>query len=244
MERRASFKSVAKRHWAKMHEAPQRYNWLFTIYNSFLGWNRIRGRRGNRLSFTCAKLDRNQICFQGRENEVVIEPGAQLYGCVIRIMGNHNRIVIGRDTYLMYTELWISKDGNAITVGAKSMISGKKEYPSHIAALEGTSVTVGEDCIMSSAVEIRTGDGHSILNREGKRINPSSSVVIGNHVWLGSGAVLLKGIVIADHCIAGAKSVVTKSITKPYCAVGGNPARILREELDWCKELLEIETSS
>jgi acetyltransferase-like isoleucine patch superfamily enzyme len=155
-------------------------------------------------------------------------------------MGNHNRIVIGRDTFLICAELWISKDENRITVGKNSTIQGKLEYPIHLAAIEGTAIEIGQECMISAAVEIRTADGHSITNLEGKRINPSKSVRIGNHVWIGSGASCTKGIEITDHCIVGTKSVVTRSIEKSYCVVGGNPARIIKEGVDWQKELLEI----
>jgi len=50
---------------------------------------------------------------------------------------------------------------------------------------------------------------------------------IGNDVWIGANAVILKGIKIGDGAIIGASSVVTKNVP-PYAIVVGNPAKIIK----------------
>ncbi len=50
---------------------------------------------------------------------------------------------------------------------------------------------------------------------------------IGDHVWIGDGSMVLKGVSIGDNCIIGAGSVVTKSIP-PFSLAVGNPARVLK----------------
>lgn len=56
------------------------------------------------------------------------------------------------------------------------------------------------------------------------------SCVIGNDVWIGVGAVILRGVKIGDGAIIGANAVVTKNIPKFSIAVGA-PARVLRKRL-------------
>lgn len=51
---------------------------------------------------------------------------------------------------------------------------------------------------------------------------------IGNHVWLGAGAIILKGVRIEDHAVVAAGAVVIKDIAK-HQVVGGVPARFLFE---------------
>lgn len=55
----------------------------------------------------------------------------------------------------------------------------------------------------------------------------SEKCEIGNDVWIGSGANILRGVTIGDGAIIGASSVVTKDVP-PYSVVVGNPARIIR----------------
>ena len=53
-----------------------------------------------------------------------------------------------------------------------------------------------------------------------------NTIVVGDDVWIGGGAILLPGITIGEGVVIGAGSVVTKSVN-PYTIVAGNPAKIL-----------------
>lgn len=59
----------------------------------------------------------------------------------------------------------------------------------------------------------------------------SKGIVIGNDVWVGSGAVILDGVKIADGVIVGAGSVVTKDI-EPNKIVAGVPAKVIATRQD------------
>ncbi len=54
---------------------------------------------------------------------------------------------------------------------------------------------------------------------------------IGERCFVGGRSVILPGIEIGDGCVVGAGSVVTKSVP-PGCIVAGNPARILRRDVE------------
>src|SRR5690554_6500284 len=49
-------------------------------------------------------------------------------------------------------------------------------------------------------------------------------VHIGCDVWIGAGAILLKGVTIGDQAVIAAGAVVTKDV-EPGSIVGGVPAR-------------------
>lgn len=52
--------------------------------------------------------------------------------------------------------------------------------------------------------------------------------VIGNDVWIGTNAVILRGVAIGDGAIVAAGAVVTKDVP-PYTIVGGVPAKVIRQ---------------
>ena len=54
---------------------------------------------------------------------------------------------------------------------------------------------------------------------------------IGTNCFIGGRSLILPGIEIGDHCVIGAGSVVTKSVP-PRSLVAGNPARILRSDIE------------
>jgi len=57
------------------------------------------------------------------------------------------------------------------------------------------------------------------------------NVVIGNDVWIGTGASIVDGVRIGDGAVVLAGAVVTKDV-EPYGIVGGVPARIVKRRFD------------
>jgi len=51
--------------------------------------------------------------------------------------------------------------------------------------------------------------------------------IVGNDVWIGTGAIILSGVKIGDGAVIGAGAVVTKDV-QPYEIVGGVPAKHLK----------------
>lgn len=51
--------------------------------------------------------------------------------------------------------------------------------------------------------------------------------VIGNDVWIGSGAIVLSGVKVGDGAVIGARAVVSRDVP-PYAIAAGNPARVIR----------------
>jgi maltose O-acetyltransferase len=83
-------------------------------------------------------------------------------------------------------------------------------------------------CQIGDQVAIYDCDFHEINpSTRDRSYGPTSPVVIGNNVWLGSRVIVLKGVTIGDNSVVGAMSVVTKSIPA-NCVAAGIPARIIR----------------
>lgn len=70
---------------------------------------------------------------------------------------------------------------------------------------------------------IRSFDGHEVMGS-----NISAPIKIGKHVWVGQGAMILKGVTIGDGAIIAAGSIVTKDVPS-RTLVGGTPARIIKK---------------
>ncbi|EFG29235.1 acyltransferase [Fusobacterium periodonticum] len=90
--------------------------------------------------------------------------------------------------------------------------------------------------MLSYDIEIRNTDSHKIYDKStNKRINEGNSVKIGNHVWLGMRAVILKGVNIDDNSIVAGGSIVTKDVMS-NTIVSGNPAKQIKENVYWTRE--------
>tara|TARA_Y100000031_G_C8124561_1_gene339851 strand:+ start:214 stop:855 length:642 start_codon:yes stop_codon:yes gene_type:complete len=91
------------------------------------------------------------------------------------------------------------------------------------------SIKIGNNVSISKGVIIRDSDNHTIDNNTKKTTQP---IVIGNHVWIGLGAKILKGVTIGDGAIVAAGAVVNKDIPAK-ALVGGVPAKILKTNVEW-----------
>ena len=77
------------------------------------------------------------------------------------------------------------------------------------------------------------GDYHTILDKNGKIINHPRPIVIKDHVWICNGVKICKGVTIAENNIIGMGSVVTKSFSETNCVIAGNPAQIVKRNINW-----------
>ena len=100
----------------------------------------------------------------------------------------------------------------------------------------GCRITIGEGVFIGERVHIAAGtfiagyDGHPVdpaARRAGLPDEVPPPIRIGNDVWIGSGAMIRKGISIGDEAVVAARSVVTRDVP-PGALVGGIPAKILR----------------
>lgn len=116
----------------------------------------------------------------------------------------------------------------AVTEGASLTLgNGYMNLNSKIRCRE--KITIGDGTVISENVHIRDSDVHTILNSNRPKTQP---VHIGKHVWIGAGAIILKGVTIGDGAIIAAGSVVTRNIPA-RCLAAGNPAKVVKENVDW-----------
>jgi acetyltransferase-like isoleucine patch superfamily enzyme len=90
-------------------------------------------------------------------------------------------------------------------------------------------IEIGLNVAISENVCIRDSDNHSMLHSSNSKTKP---IRIGNHVWIGMNAVILKGVTIGDGAVVAAGSVVNRDIPS-RCLAGGVPARVLKNDIEW-----------
>jgi acetyltransferase-like isoleucine patch superfamily enzyme len=93
-------------------------------------------------------------------------------------------------------------------------------------------VQIGRNCLIAGGVVIRDYDGHPVdylarRNHCAILADSIQTVTIGDDVWIGARAIILKGCTIGARSIIAAAAVVTKDVP-PDCIVAGNPARIVK----------------
>ncbi|WP_175691417.1 acyltransferase [Burkholderia anthina] len=191
---------------------------------------------GNRIVYSGNHVETEvDIQFYGGGNRLVVAPNARLEKIVVEFRGRDAEIDIGACNARC-----------AILVGSGSNISIGKGLSTtgavYMTAFEGSSIHIGEDCMFAGNVQIRADDAHPIFDVEtGKRCNIAMPVVIGDHVWLGEGCVVLGSSEVGAGSVVGMRSLVKGKIPN-NCIVAGVPARVVRKNVAWERPHLSRES--
>lgn len=195
-------------------------------------------KRGN--YYDCnGKLYSCYINITGTNNAVVIEDDVFLKNIRIEITGINNKLIVRKGTkFYDKGEICIAGNNNIVDIGEHTFCMGNIHF---FIKEDNNKITIGDHCLFAKHIVIRNSDAHSILSLEGKRINPSKNVILGKHVWVGYGATILKGTVIGDNCIVGTQSVISGKHPQPGCIYAGNPAKLVKEDINWTYEFIKEE---
>lgn len=113
--------------------------------------------------------------------------------------------------------------GAQLVIGDDFAVSG-----STIAAAQ--SIKIGNYVTIGAGVLITDCDWHPLLPQERRKdASPASKpVVIEDDVFIGSRAIVLKGVTIGRGAVVGAGAVVVKNVPE-FCVVAGNPACVIKQ---------------
>ena len=159
--------------------------------------------------------------------------GLDMHGALPLIYGN-GRIEIGEDVCLQGRNTWVvgykvSRDpaliiGNRVTVGYGVTLS------------VANRVEIGDDTMIAAGVQIYDNITHPLsparrLRHESFTFEESTPVIIGRNVWIGSGAIIMRGVTIGDNSIVSAGAIVRQPVPA-NTLVAGNPAQVVKSIAD------------
>ena len=114
-----------------------------------------------------------------------------------------------------------------ISIGNNCYINGNVTFSDVV------PITIGDDVMIARNVSLLT-TSHPV-HPDLRHYMYSFPITIGDHVWIGAGAIIMPGITIGDNSVIGAGSIVTKDVPANVVAAG-NPCRVIREITDYDKE--------
>lgn len=144
----------------------------------------------------------------------------------LRVIRENGRAELGRYVKL-YPDVKISLCGEkdmpaVLKIGNNVAIGDRTEI--HV----GDCIEIGDNTLISWDCCIMDRDYHKF---DGD-VEIKRPVKIGNKVWIGCNCLIMKGVTIGNGAVIAAGSVVTRDVPDG-ALVGGNPARIIRENVTW-----------
>ena len=171
------------------------------------------------------------ITLDGCNNRLVISSGSMLTNARIHL-GAGSRVVV-ENSRIASCEIYCGA-GASISIGKNCAFTWRTQVLAH----ESGCIRIGANCLFGTDTLVTLSDMHSIVDAASNaRLNAARDVEIGEHVWVGFRALILKGGTVGDGAVIGAGSVVTGAIPA-FSVAAGNPARVVRRETTWKAELI------
>lgn len=216
--------------WLK--DIAKKYSSVLSLVYYLIMDNKVRGHKQNVFQKTNLYCKGLRLVFKGINNVVSIggDDPSSCSHCHIIILGDNNKILIEDGVGLKDLTIYMGGNNNLVHIKHRTMIAGRTE----LAVMEGKKIVVGEDSLFSANITFRAGDSHSVLDSEtGERINPSKDIIVGNHVWVGNTVIVTKGTTIGCNSVVATGSVLTGKEFPENCAIGGNPAKVIKLGINW-----------
>lgn len=234
------FDYIDKKYLAQFHinlfkRIMNRLNWMFGDMSLMNWWQTFRynffDTRIKHITKNSRIIFRKGALLAMKENSEI-----ELNGCLNighkRVKGNKVSTRIQMDDWTKLTVngdfivneeayIWITHSGHLILNGG---FIGEK-----VTITCASEVYIGKNAHIAREVSIRDYDGHYI---EAPHYRTTKPVCIGDNVWIGYRALIMKGVTIGEGSVIAANSVITKDVP-PHCIVAGNPAKIIRKNVNW-----------
>lgn len=164
---------------------------------------------------------------EGDGNRLLVERGAVLTG-LLNLAGSDNTVTIGENA-VARGQFTVKGKDLTFSVGRKTTMVSV-----FLVCQESGGISIGEQCMISRDVEIRTSDSHALIDlATRRRINTPGAVTIGDHVWIGARSMISKGAGIPHDSVVGAMSFVNKAFDEPNVVIAGVPAKVVRTGVTW-----------
>ena len=165
------------------------------------------------------RLARKKLRFRGKlglDGLAFVGPGVTIQ------VGRGAHIELGRWAWVGHGCKLRCHEGE-ISIGAKSVIGQECT----ISAFK--LVSIGRECVIADRVMMIDFDHGMVEVDRPIRLQGiyKRDVRVGNNVWIGYGACILRGVTIGDNAVIGTSAVVTKDVP-PNAIVAGVPARVIR----------------
>jgi acetyltransferase-like isoleucine patch superfamily enzyme len=141
---------------------------------------------------------------------------------VVIQIGKRGSVELGRWSWLGHGTKVRCHEG-VVSIGAKTVMGQECTISAY------QNVSIGRECVIADRVMLIDFDHGVVEVDRPVRLQGiyKRDVRVGNNVWIGYGACILRGVTVGDNAIIGTSAVVTKDVPE-NAVVAGVPARVIR----------------
>lgn len=145
---------------------------------------------------------------------ICIKQPQRIHGSVLLFTSDNGKISISKGCHFLRNTT-IQSDGGSVFIGEGTFINENAKIVSR------EKITIGKHCSFGPNVAVYDHD-HDYKNAPSTFL--TGEIIIGDNVWVGTNAVILRNSIIEDNCVIAAGTVVKGRVTANNMAF--NPKRL------------------
>ena len=171
------------------------------------------------------------------DNKIFIHESAVFSNFTLKLSKTSKAtVIIGKQCHISDIFVDINSGvGQKLEIGEDVTFFGGK-----IVLRDKDYIKIGKGCLFAAGLSMWATDAHTLIDMATQTVinETPEKLEIGENCWIGADVHILKGGSLAPNTVVGMCSVVTKPLTKPNTVIGGYPAKILRENIEWSRQTI------
>lgn len=151
-----------------------------------------------------------------------------------REQGKKNYLLLNENSSIQFNGRCTMSSGISLILDLGSLEIGDDFFCNKNCTIScNDRIIIGDHALFGWNVEILDSDNHKVRHKNKEKVCNHGEIKIGAHVWVASFSHILKNSCIPDGSIVAYHSLVTKQFEGEKLLIGGCPAKVIEEEIEW-----------
>ena len=151
-----------------------------------------------------------------------------------RETGKKNYLLLNEKAYLEFNGKCTMSSGVSLVLDLGKLEIGDNFFCNKNCTIScNDKITIGNNVLFGWNVEVLDSDNHNVMHKDRRKVSDRGAITIGDHVWVAAFSHILKNSVVPDGSVVAYHSLVTKPFAGEKLLLGGSPAKVLEEQVEW-----------
>lgn len=155
-------------------------------------------------------------------------------GTAGREEGRKNYLFLNKNASLKFNGKCTMSSGVSLTLDLGSLEIGDNFFCNKNCTFScNDKITIGDNDLFGWNVELLDSDNHKVIHKNREASCDRGEIKIGSRVWVAAYSHVLKNSSVPDGSVVAYKSLVTKRFDGEKLLIGGCPAKVIEEQIEW-----------
>lgn len=151
-----------------------------------------------------------------------------------REQGKKNYLLLNENASLQFNGRCTMSSGVSLILDLGTLEIGENFFCNKNCTFScNEKITIGDNVLFGWNIEMLDSDNHKVIHKNKETVCDRGAIKIGDHVWVAAFSHILKNSVVPDGSVVAYHSLVTKPFEGEKLLLGGCPAKVLEEQIEW-----------